>query len=177
MLKNLNKREKMIAAITLLVGLTALLYSFVVEPVFSKRVYLNQEIESRKAVFAKDLRILSRNKTIEAEFEEFSKNTESPLSGSSDVAEVMNYIETSSRNDDCHIVNIKPLGTQSKGIYKEVSVEISAEGNIDQFAKLLYDMENPRSMLLKLKRFSISSKSSGAGGLKGIFVINKVLLD
>jgi Tfp pilus assembly protein PilO len=91
-------------------------------------------------------------------------------------AEIMTYIEDVSRKDSCLVVSIKPVGAKNLGSYKEILIDVNAEGSMDQFSKFLYDIENSADMILEVKRFTLNSKSS-AGTLKGTFLISKIIIE
>ena len=175
--KNLNKREKNLAVATLLIVSSALLYKFIIDPLFSGWINLNDEIESKINILKKDSNVLSRYKIMEAEYAELSKYVKSAKGEKADAADILNYIENVSRNDSCRIVNIKPIGTRNLSSYKEVLIDITAEATMEQFSKFLYDIENPEDMMLRVKQFNINSRSGQAGILKGTFLVSKILMD
>jgi len=177
MFKNLNKREKNLLGATLLVVSSALLYKFIIDPIFSRWVNLNDEIESKINILKKDSGILSKYKILEAEYAELSKYVKSAKGEKADASDILSYVENISKNDSCCIVNIKPIGTRNLSSYKEVLIDITVEATMEQFSKFLYDIENSKNMLLRVKQFNINSKTGQAGTLKGTFLVSKILMD
>ncbi|MFA6321271.1 MAG: hypothetical protein WCY36_05375 [Candidatus Omnitrophota bacterium] len=177
LIKNMNKREQTIAIITISFVLVAMLYSFVLEPVFRGWRALNNQMKSKALVLKKDLAMLSSRKILEAKYEKFSKYVISDKSEEEAISEVLSYLENLSRTDSCILQNIKPVGTKDYGTYKELLIELTSEGSIKQFTKFLYDIENTKNMILKVRHFVLTSKAGQDGALKGSFLISKVILE
>jgi glutamate synthase domain-containing protein 1 len=175
-INNFSKRERRLALATLSVVSIAVIYILIVKPVMTSWKSFNNEIRSKLTMIEKDFKILANQKTIEAEYNKLSKYAKSGKSDEEAIADTLTNIENISRNNSCLIVNIKPVGITKAPSSKEILIEVNAEANIEQFAKFLYDIENPRDVLMNIKRFTISSKSTQTGVLKGVFLISKVIL-
>jgi hypothetical protein len=86
-------------------------------------------------------------------------------------------LENLSRSDSCAIANIKPIGTKDFVTYKELLIDLSSEGTVSQFTKFLYDIENTKNMILKVRQFVLTSKAGQEGVLKGTFLISKIIIE
>ena len=177
LIKNLTKREKMIASATLAVGILAFAYAVVIEPACGRWGRLSNETASAEGVLKKDMKILSMNKVLEADYAKLSKYAKSAKKAEESMADILTYIEAVSRDDSCLIINIKPLGVKEMGSHKAALIDVTAEADMSQFSKFLYDIENSPQYLLRVRRFTISSKSGQTGTLRGTFLISKILLD
>jgi len=175
-IKNLNKREKRIAFTTAGVIGAALIYNIIISPVAERWTGLNDRIASRTNVLEKDIRILAMRDTIEAEYTKLAPYVKSAKGDEKSVAEALSLIENISKSASCLIISIKPVGAKEFGTHKEVLIDITAEATMEQFSKFLYDIETTKDMLLKVRRFAITSKTGQAGLLKGSFLIGKVLI-
>lgn len=176
-IKNLTKREKYTAFATFAIAIIALIYSFIIEPVSKRWRFFNSEIRSKTRTLERDLKIMANSKAIESDYAKFSKYVKIAKSEEETIADILAYIENVSRNNSCFIINIKPAGTKSLGSHKELLIDLTAEANMAQFSKFLYDIENSKDMLLRVKRFNISSKYNQTGILKGTFLISKILIE
>ncbi len=174
---NFSKREKRLAIITFSLILAALVYIFIIAPLLSGWGGLNNQVRMKIGMLEKDLRILANQTALKAEYSKLSKYAKSGASDEQTISDTLSYIENVSRNDSCFIVNIKPIGVTSSSSYKEILIDVTVEAGIAQFSKFIYDMENPRDVLINIKRFTLSSKSGQTGMLKGTFFISKILLD
>ncbi|MDD5428423.1 MAG: hypothetical protein PHI58_04195 [Candidatus Omnitrophica bacterium] len=177
LMKNMNKRERVIAIATVSFVSLAILYSFVLDPVLRGWQGLNNEMRSKAAVLKKDLAMLASRKTLEANYEKFSKYVMSGKSEEETVSEALSYLENLSRADSCVLQNIKPIGTKDYGTYKELLIDLTCDGSISQFTKFLYDIENTKNMILKVRHFILTSKAGQEGALKGSFLISKVIIE
>ncbi|MDP3790737.1 MAG: hypothetical protein Q8R38_01685 [Candidatus Omnitrophota bacterium] len=176
-INNLNKREKTLAIVAVSVVSISIVYALLIVPLFAKWIDLNNQIRSKVNMLESGFKMLANQKQLNEEYAKVSKYAKHMKSDEQAVADTLAYIETLSRNDACLIVNIKPVGTTKADHYKEILIDISAEANMSQFSKFLYDIENPRDTLISVKRFALSPKSGQADILKGTFLISKILLD
>ncbi len=177
LIKNLTKRERYIAAATLVIVVTAVLYGFIIEPICGWWASLERDTGSKMAALEKDSKILTKKKALESDYARFSRYLKKDKSEEEAAAGVMGYIENISGSDSCLIVSMKPVGIKKSGSYKEIMVEVTAEANMAQLSKFLYDIENPKEMILTVKRFVITPKSGAPNVLKGTFLISKLSVE
>jgi hypothetical protein len=177
LIKNMNKRERTIAIVAISFVLGAILYSLIIDPVFRAWQVLNDNMAAKTVMLKKDLAMLSSRKSLETNYAKFSKYVISGKSEEETVSEALAYLENLSRTDSCTLLNIKPIGTKDYGAYKELMIELSSEGSISQFSKFLYDIENTKNMILKVRHFVITSKAGQEGALKGSLLIAKTIIE
>ena len=176
-INNFNKRERDLALATLSIVSIALVYVFIVDPVAARWKNLNSQIRSKVNMLEKDSRLAANQKTIESEYAKLSKQGKPAKSKDQEVAQTLTFIEGVSKNDECFIVNIKPIDIKDAVSHKEILIDVTVEAPIAQLSKFLYDIENPRENLIDIKRFNVSSKYGQTSVLKSTFLISKVLLD
>lgn len=175
LIKNLSKRERFIAVSAVSFVALAALYNFIIDPVISRWQDLNDRINSKTAMLRKDLSLLAAKKGIEANYAKFSRYIKSDKNQEESAAEALTFLEDLSRSDSCTVLNIKPIGVKDYGSYKEILIDLSSDGGVGQFTKFLYDVETSKNMLLKIRRFSLSSKAGQESALKGTFLIAKIV--
>lgn len=176
-IKNMSPRERYIALGTIVFLAIVFVYSFILDPIFHSWQALNDEILSKSVTLKKDVSMMAARKSIEADYEKFAKYVKSDRGEEGSVAEVLTYLEDLSRKDSCNILNIKPVGSKDYAGYKEVLVDLSADGSLAQFTKFMYDIENTKNMILKIKHFALTSKAGQEGALKATFLIAKVVIE
>jgi len=174
---NFNKRERYLALATLSIVSIALVYLFIVDPIAARWKNLNSQIRSKVIMLEKDSVLAANQKTMESEYVKLSKQEKPAKSKDQEVAEMLTFIESVSKNDACFIVNIKPIDIKDAVSYKEILIDVTVEAPVAQLSKFLYDIENPRENLIDIKRFSVSSKFGQTGVLKSTLLISKALLD
>ncbi len=174
---NFNKTERYLALATLSIVSIALVYFFIIGPVAARWKNLNSQIRSKINMLEKGCRLAANQKTIELEYAKLSKQGKPVKSKDQEVADTLTFIESLSKNDECFIVNIKPIDIKDADSHKEILIDATVEAPIAQLSKFLYDIENPRENLIDIKRFSVSSKYGQTGTLKSTLLISKALLD
>jgi len=176
-INNLNDREKKLAIATIAIVSLSIVYALIIAPLYAKWKELNGQTRSKVSMLETGFKLLANQKQMSEEYSRLSKYAKTSLSEEESVADTLALIENISKNASCLIVNIKPVGVTNAGSYKEILIDVSAEGGISQFSKFLYDVENPSDKLMSIKRFTLSPKSGQAATLKGTFIVSKILLD
>ena len=175
-LNNFSRREKIVAAVTASLIAVTLVFSLIIEPVSRARSRLDEKIAASEGALAKDIRLLAAYKTS-------GRNTAAVAALGSrggrtveeETSALLEWIEEISGSASCSITSIKPLGVKALGPYKDVSVEIVVEGNIGQLANLMYEAEHSADIPMRIRRFSISAKSSSDGILRGSFLVSRFI--
>ncbi len=172
----MSKRERSIAIAAGLFVFAAIFYSLILDPISREWRSLNSEMLSKTASLTRDLKMIADRKSIEANYAKFEKYIKSGKGEEESAAEALSYLENLSRADSCLILNIKPIGAKDAGGYKEISIDLSCEGSISEFTKFLYDIENTKDMILKIRHFVLTSKAGQEGALKGSLVVSKIIV-
>lgn len=176
-LKNLSPRERNIGLATVAVLAVAIFYNFIIDPIAKEWYSLNLQISSKTEALKKDLKILSMEKELDGNYSKFSKYIKLASNQDEEVAELLTYLESVSRSDSCLIMNIKPIGVKEYASYKEILVDMSAEADAGRFSKFLYDIENSKNMILKVRHLTLTSTVGQAGTLRGSFLIGKIIVE
>lgn len=175
-IKNMSKRERYIALAAVSFVFAAVIYNFVIDRIVRQWQSLNDRMGLRTSALKKDIALLASRKTLEANYAKFSKYIRSGNSEEESAAETLAYLENLSRSDLCLILNIKPIGSRDLVSYKEMLIDLSCEGSIGQLTKFLYDIENTKDAILKVRHFVLTSKAGQDGALKGSFLISKIII-
>lgn len=176
-MKNLSPREKNIAFTTVAILAIALFYNFIVDPIAKEWQSLNLRISLKTETLKKDLKLLSMEKELDSKYSKFSKYIISVKNQDEEVADLLAYLESVSRSDSCLITNIKPMGAKEYAAYKEILIDVSAEADAGRFSKFLYDIENSKNMILKVRRLTLTSTMGQGNALRGSFVIGKIIVE
>ena len=156
--KVLSKREKLIVYLTIGVIAFAILSNAVIIPLFNKNEELNKQIAYSKIKLVKYLRLMNQKDAIQNIFTQFSRNAKLSDNKEDRIIEVLSEIETLAKTASVRIIDLRPQSAaKDASSYKELIVDLKAEGSVEGFMKFIYDLENSLS-LLKIKRFQLSSK-------------------
>lgn len=172
--RSLSNREKTLFLIIIIMIGAALLYGFVAEPIFMRWKNLDDRIKSKLAYMAKSRRLLNRYKTLEEEYINLPSPGDAMESEEREIAKTLAAIENISNSSSCRIQNVKPRASRKIGSYRAIAFEVTAEGTIGEFSRFLYEIETSKEML-RIKHFTVTSKSGYPGTLKGIFLISKII--
>jgi hypothetical protein len=162
--RNLTAREKKLALIVVIAIASSLLYGFVAEPIFIRWKKREDQIKSKLAYMMKSERLLRKFKALEKEYTNLPSLTGAMESEEREIAKTLEALESISGASDCRIQNVKPRPSKKIGSYREISFEVTAEGAIEA-----------SNEMLRVKRFTITSKSGRSRILKGSFLINKII--
>jgi len=174
-IKNFSKREKTLVSVCLAFGGMALLYALIIEPSFVHWKMMNDEIEAKTSAVIKNTRLLAMYKILKKEYAGYKDLVEVSDNEEEVFAKALAEIENLSQQSSCYIANVKPRASKELGTYKEISFEVTAEGDISQLSRFMYEIETSNECL-RIRHFTILSKTGPSGGLKGIFIINKIIL-
>ena len=174
-IQNLSKREKTILIIAAICAVIALSFNFFIEPLVVKWKVLNDTMLSKEKLLKGNMLLLQRYDDLEREYSKYPKLIKREAAEEKEVQAVLSEIEKISKKSSCYILNIKPRATRQISQYKEISFEVTVEGDMPQSLKFMYGIETSET-LLKIKRFIIASTSGSTGTLKSTFIISKLLL-
>jgi Tfp pilus assembly protein PilO len=171
---NLSKRERSVLVITIGIAVLAVAYAFVIEPILGKSNMLNEQIRSKKSYILKNRVLLSKFKSLEEEYKRYPSLTVSAESEEKEVAKALSSIENISHSSSCPIADVKPRASKNIGSYKEILFEVATESGIDELSRFLYEIETSKDML-RVKHFTIASKSGSSNTLKGSLLIGRII--
>ena len=171
---NLSKRERLVLTITISIAALAAAYVVVIEPMAGEWNKSSDEIKTKKARIVKNRILLARFKYLKKEYEKYPDLIAAVESEEKEVAKALSSMEDASRASSCPIADVKPRTSKKIGAYKEILFEVTTESGINELTRFLYDIETSKGML-RVKHFTIASKSGVAGNLKGSLLIGKII--
>ncbi|MDD5450257.1 MAG: type 4a pilus biogenesis protein PilO [Candidatus Omnitrophica bacterium] len=171
-LAGLSKRERLFFGLTIGLVLCLAVYIFIVEPFYKKSSQLDTSISSASARLFKNLRLLSDKDAIEKEYDKYKDYVQAGA-GEEQMAALLKEIEDTASNCGVKITSIKPKGSKEMKSYRKFTIELNAEGKIDQFLKFIYEIEGSKR-LFKVERFILSLKGGQSDLLKGTLSIRKI---
>jgi len=164
----LSKRERYIFTITGAFIAVALLYNFIFEPGFKKWQLANAEIEAKKAGINKGIRLLENRNSIIEEYNRYAKSTKN-------ISKLLNYMENLAGSLGIKTSNMKPGQAIDKEFFKEYSIELQIEGQLQDIIKLLSELIKLPTMAV-LKEFDFRLISQNPPIFKGTIIFSKILI-
>lgn len=176
MLKNISKREKLLAVTTIGIALIAFVYNIIIEPLANYWKYLDNEMKEKEMVLAKHTRILRDKDNIKKLNDEYSKYYRlSKLTKEEESADALGSIERIARAANVQITNIKPMDSKKFDNYEKFTFKVTTESNINDLTKFIYDIQSSEQ-LLKVERMVLNAKERQPDLIKAILLITKLSL-
>lgn len=161
MAKILTKREKINLFITLGVIASAIVFNLIIMPVYDKFEALGKEIMITRAKLIKYLQLLSQKDAIEKKYKQFSSAINLPEQEHNPFVEVLSELEGIAISSNIHILDVRPQSQSKAAKYKEIMVDLRTEGQMKDYMKFIYDIENSIS-LLRIRKIQLNAKSNTA---------------
>ena len=114
-------------------------------------------------------------RSLEADYVKYRDFIEVGKNEEEEFASALGELEDLSQKSSCRIVNVKPRASKRLGNYREISFEVTTEGNINELSRFIYEVETSERYL-RIRRFTMVSKSGQAGSLKATFLISKIII-
>jgi len=169
MQKILTRREKTVLYLTAGVIVFALVFNFLLMPLFARLSRLNKEISLTRMKLVKYSWLLSQKDALLAKYAAVA--TSGNASGQGDpLLSGLSTIEGLAQQSNIRIIDIRPdMQVKSTAQHKEALIELRAEGEAKGFFAFIYNLENSLT-LLKIKKFQLSLRP-GNQALEARFTI------
>ena len=174
-LSKLSSREKRLLFFTVTVLSAVGVYLYVIEPLWNYWVGLDESIVNCQDKLRRSQNILRREKTIVRTFKKYEKKLKIEGSDQTKTAQILKEIETTARNNQFNINDIKPQNIRDREFYKFYLIELEAEADIMSLAKFIYDLQISQQSL-RVSRLQLVASSSNPHLLKVEMIITKVIL-
>jgi len=158
MIKILTRREKIILYLTLTVVFFSLVFNLFIWPLVNKNINLSCQINITQTKLKKYLRLLAQKEYLQEKNNEFFaplKSQDAQAAGMS----VLTELEDLAKAAGIRIVDIRPQSVSKKTGYKEVIIDLRAEGDMEGYLKFIYNVESSL-LLLRVKKFQLTTKSN-----------------
>ncbi|MFH1440907.1 MAG: type 4a pilus biogenesis protein PilO [Candidatus Omnitrophota bacterium] len=159
MAKILTKREKLSLFIALGVIVSAIAFNFIIMPVFDKFESLTKETMITRIKLIKYLQLLNQKDEIEKKYKQFSSAISLSGQEHDPFVAVLSELENLAKSSNIHILDVRPQSQRKTTKYKEIMVDLRTEGQMKDYMKFIYDIENSIS-LLRIRKIQLNAKSN-----------------
>ena len=171
----LSKREKIAVYLGAVFLLAVFLDSLVINHVNTRIKTLNMEIKTSEAQLGRYLRNLSRRDGVLKKYQKYAKYVKKGGSDEEETAKILGEIETLARGSSLTLEDIKPRVPRAIGFYKEYTVEIEVEGDMNSLVSFLFQLNNS-TQLLRVERMRLYPKKKGSPVIKSSMLVTKILI-
>lgn len=172
MLSKFSKREQGLVAVTVAITVVTLSYVFIVEPIIEAYGGIDRKIKTYTVKLQKGRGLLMREETIIEQYKKYADLIRPALSDEEEIAAMLKVIEEIASQNQMQITNIRPQPVREGEFYKEFIFELSAEANMRQLGKFIYDIQGSGN-ILRVKRLILTSSVSTKKVLKASMEISK----
>jgi len=168
-MKIFNKREKFIAYSVVFLICFWVVISLFISPLLQKNDSLNKEIQFTAAKLKKYKWLLNNKERI---LKKYGGDGNYVLSSPGIEFNLLSELESAAKLYGITIIDVRPQGLfNDSGSSRGASVDLRAEGSIQNFVKFIYAIENSISMF-NISRFQLKSKPNSSL-LEGTFSISQ----
>lgn len=121
------------------------------------------------------LRNLSQKDIVASRYEKLSKYFKNVGSGEETTAIILSEIESLGRKSNLNLLDLKPQETKDRGFYKEYSVEMEAEGEMESLMDFVYQL-NASAQLLRVEKLRLNLKDKQSKVVTTSLLITKFSL-
>lgn len=172
-LKNLSSREKIILAICILLILVYLGFIFVFTPIKTRIANLNDEISSKELKLKKSYKILNQKNAVEEVYKNYADYMKQNEADEQEMSGLLSEVESVAAQVDIHISDMKPMRVRAIDFYKKFSVELEAEGLLENLTKAIHTLQNPPHFL-KVERLRLERRSMRTNKLQCFMLISRI---
>ncbi len=159
MAKILNKREKLSLFITVGIIISAVVFNFIIMPILDKFESLGKETMVTRAKLIKYLRLLNQKDEIEKKYKQFSSAISLSGQEHDPFVAVLSELENLAKSSNIRILDVRPQSQKKTTKYKEIMVDLRTEGELKDYMRFIYDIENSIS-LLRIRKIQLNAKSN-----------------
>ena len=172
-LSYLSGTEKKIFFVLLAVAVFSLMYALVLEPLAKEYKNLNQELLAKSLKLHKDIRLSSQKNSVISQYKLLADKIKLVSSDDQEAASMLTTIEDMARSGSINILDMKPLIPKDTSLYKEFSVELKVEANIQSLMRFIYDLVSSEKVL-RVERLSLNKKDSSTDLLVSTITVSRI---
>jgi len=143
----MSRRETIILAATLTLGIGAAIYVYLLEPLAYSWVELHNETAAKAAELAKLRSLIQQRDEIERAYAKTEGAIVSGLSDEKLTLDLMQSVEATARGSGLDVKSVKPATSRRHGELRRQSVQVSLDGEANQFMEFLQMLQRPESSL------------------------------
>lgn len=171
-LSRMSQKEKIGIFLAGIVVFFALLDRLVIAPVSDRLLEIERQIKMSEKQLDIGMRNISQKESITREYQKYARYLKNSGSDEEQAAVMLSEIEDLARRSNMNLVDIKPQQPKNIDFYKEYSIEIEAEGEMESIINFLWKL-NSSVQLLRVERLRLNLKEKGSAVVKASIFITK----
>lgn len=173
---NLSTTGKKLFAIAFVAAAIMLFDRLLISPTLSRMAAIDHDIEKETNNIKQDLRFLTYKQKINSESKAYeSYLTDKPLSEEEVISAFLKSIEQIAKKGNVTLAKVTPsTGTKEKDFVK-YSADLECSGNLTDVVTFIHLIDSSQE-LMKVSKFSFSSKKADSDDIKAVMTIHKVVI-
>lgn len=172
-LRNLTIREKLILAICITLVLIYVAVNFAFIPLKAKIDNLNNQIGIKELKLKKSYKVLNQQVPVENTYNKYSDFMKQKENDEQEMSALLSEVESITKQINIHISDMKPSRVRAVDFYKKFSLELEAEGLLDDLTKFMHILQS-QPHLLKIERLRLEKRSMRVNTLKAFMLISRI---
>ena len=174
-LSNLSKREKLILyGAVFFISLT-IIDRLILSPIFYKMKSLDKEIQEQESSIKNNLHILAQKDRISTESDKYASFITNSKTAEEETTSVLKEVEIMANQASVYLIDLKPIEPKTLGFYKQYSVNLNCEGQMEQIINFMYSIENAKTLLI-IDRYQITPKSKESSVARCSMTVSKIVI-
>ncbi|MBI3324654.1 MAG: type 4a pilus biogenesis protein PilO [Candidatus Omnitrophica bacterium] len=162
----MSRRERMLAAGSVLVLSSVLLDRGVLSPWLGHMAKVRREIQQLETDLRNYDALLARKSQIQAEAEAYREYL-SPPSRETDMAALLREVEALGKESGVTLGEMKPTEGASSELYQEYTIDVQYQGSLEQWVRFVYLLQTSTA-LFTIERGAVArTTDEGSGTLQG----------
>ena len=173
---SLNDNQKKLLVIAVVIVIAALFDRLLIGPTMSRLSAIEEDIIKEEATIKQDLRFLRYKERILQESKEVEPYlTKSVLSDNEMIATFLNKIQSLASQMKVVLVKINPAPGEQDAEYWKYQADLECSGQLEDVISFMHAI-NSDIELMKVDKFSFTSKKSDTNEMKATMTIEKVVI-
>ena len=173
---SLNDNQKKLLVIAVVIVIAALFDRLLIGPTMSRLSAIEEDIIKEEATIKQDLRFLRYKDRILQESKEIEPYlTKSVLSDNEMIATFLNKIQSLASQMKVTLVKINPAPGEQDAEYWKYQADLECSGQLEDVISFMHAI-NSDIELMKVDKFSFTSKKSDTNEMKATMTIEKVVI-
>jgi len=173
---SLNDNQKKLLVIAVVIVIAALFDRLLIGPTMSRLSAIEEDIIKEEATIKQDLRFLRYKDRILQESKEIEPYlTKNMLSDNEMIATFLNKVQSLASQMKVTLVKINPAPGEQEAEYWKYQADLECSGQLEDVISFMHAI-NSDIDLMKVDKFSFSSKKSDTNEIKATMTIEKVVI-
>jgi len=173
---SLNDNQKKLLMIAVVIVIAALFDRLLIGPTMSRLSAIEEDIIKEEATIKQDLRFLRYKERILQESKEIDPYlTKNVLTDNEMIATFLNKIQSLASQGKVTLVKINPAPGEQDAEYWKYQADLECSGQLEDVISFMHAI-NSDIDLMKVDKFSFSSKKSDTNEIKATMTIEKVVI-